>query len=237
MAEQIDKTAIRDFLGKIWAFELLSPEHLDVLAKLVKVRQFNSDEVLWLQGQEVTYFTLVYSGQLRSVRWTSSGNEKQVCLLGQGLHFGLAEMITGASSAVSLIANRPSLVLTMDRKSLRNELLSNAEICYRLMQTMARFIFSLTRELERSSFENAHTRLARLLLRRSSGVSSVGGGSQETKNVTHEKLAIQLGISRETVSRALADFKREGLIETSYRTIRVLDRDGLMGYLEDFDQW
>jgi len=55
--------------------------------------------------------------------------------------------------------------------------------------------------------------------------------------VTHADLALRLGVTRETVSRVLSDFRREGLIQAAYRNISVLDRDGLMQYVEDYDQW
>merc|ERR1712000_720770 len=102
---------------------------------------------------------------------------------------------------------------------------------------MSKAIFSLTRELERVSFENVHTRLARLLLKSNSAVvDGVVDHIRENK-MSHEQLSIQLGISRETVSRTLADFRKKGLIKTAYRQINVLDSDGLMDYIEDYDQW
>ena len=237
MADRIDKDEIARFLGQIWAFELLEPEHLRVLAQLVNVRKLSAEQVLWLQGQKVTFFSIVFAGRLRSVRRTSGGSEKLVSTLLRGHHFGLAEMITGADSAVTLLADKESRLLVMDGKSLRTQLLSHADICYRLMQTMARSIFGLTRELERASFENVHMRLARLLLQKRGRVGPVGQEVTEAKEVSHHELSVQIGTSRETISRALSDFKRQGLVETSYRRIKVLDHEGLRAYIEDHDQW
>ncbi|OQA00214.1 MAG: Global nitrogen regulator [Planctomycetes bacterium ADurb.Bin412] len=168
---------------------------------------------------------------------SSAGNEKLVSILRKGYHFGLAEMITGAASAVTLIASRPTIILTMNKDALEKVLLKDADICYRLMQTMARTIFSLTRELERSSFENVYTRLARLLLKSRSPRSELVQPAGRTRKISHEELAVQLGVSRETVSRTLSDFRHRGLIDTAYRTITVLNPDGLMEYIEDYDQW
>jgi CRP/FNR family transcriptional regulator len=43
-----------------------------------------------------------------------------------------------------------------------------------------------------------------------------------------EEMANLIGTAKETLIRALAEFKVEGLIETSGRAIRLLDQDGLM---------
>ena len=230
MAPRLNTKQIAHFLGEISAFALLTPDQLKVMARNIRVRQLDAGEILWLQGQKVAYFTIVFSGRIRTVRRTAAGEEKLVGILGAGRHFGLAEMITDASSAVTLTVAQASVILTMDKRSLQRELLSNADICYRLMQTMARAIFSLTRELERVSFENVPTRLARILLHR-----AVDGNPG--RDVRHEDLAMQLGVSRETVSRALNDFRRKKYIETGYRKITVRDRHGLMEYVEDYDQW
>lgn len=230
MAQRLSTDQMVDFLRGISVFELLTADQLKVLARNLRVRQLKAGEIVWLQGQTVTFFTIVYSGRIRTVRRTSSGEEKLVDRLGAGRHFGLAEMITNASSAVTLIMEADSMILTMDKRALRRELLSDPEICYRLMQTMARAIFSLTRELERTSFENVHTRLARLLLQKPHD----RGGD---KGVSHEDLAMQLGVSRETVSRALSEFRKAGYIDTGYRKIVIRDREGLMRCVEDYDQW
>lgn len=235
--DKVDAITAEHFLKHIWAFELLEPQQVKQLAGLVRSRRLNRDEVLWLQGQQITYFTIIFSGQLRSVRRSSAGGEKLVSMLMPGHHFGLAEMITGAEGATTIIADEPSMVLIMDQKSLRQELLSNADICYRLMQTMARSIFKLTGELERVSFENVRTRLARLLLKtaRLQTAGQAIGSDNLTCRISHEELAVQIGVSRETVSRVLADFKYDGVINTAYRVITLIDPGTLrdMIYEED----
>jgi len=234
-----NSTEIEVFLRDIWAFKLLEPEQLRSLSHLVLVRKLAAEEVLWLQGQNVSHFSIVFNGRLRTVRRSSSGAEKKLSTLSRGRHFGLAEMITGVRSTVTIIADMPSTILVIDRKSLRNKLLSDVDICYRLMQTMARAIFDLTGELERASFENVHTRLARLLIKKHHPNSSPHSGLGTDKcniSLTHEELAVLLGVSRETVSRVISDFRRQGLIKTAYRSITIINTDGLKRYIEDYEE-
>jgi CRP/FNR family transcriptional regulator len=234
MTASIEQTKLEEFLADIWAFQFLDEEHLRSLAGLTNARDLKEGQVLWLQGQRVTFFTMVFDGELQALRRSSRGSEKLVSDLKRGRHFGLAETITGATSAVTVIAREPTKILTLEARALKRLLLQNSELCYRLMQTMARAIFSLTQELERASFETIHTRLARLLLRRCEPANLSYGRSHQT---THAEIARRLGVSRETISRVLNDFRAQGLIDTAYRAITVRDRDGLMQYVEDYDQW
>jgi len=227
---------IERFLGNMNALSGLSAQHFGLLARLVHVRKMEPEEVLWRQGQKVTHFNIIFEGCLRSVRLSVGGQEKLLSTLPPGYHFGLAEMITGADSSTTIIANKRSRVLMLDRKTLQEQLLSHVEICYRLMQIMARAIFSLTRQLEQAAFENVHTRLARLLLRKTAGGKEDVSRGNVLANISHADLALQVGVSRETITRVLADFKEQGLIETGYRSIVVDDIDGLMSYVEDYEQ-
>lgn len=236
MVDKIDKSDKQLFLRDISAFELMEPVHLRSLSELVSIKLFQRDEVLWLQGQQVTFFTVVYQGRFRSVRRTSTGSEKLLSTLTRGRHFGLAEMITGRESSVTIIADEASTILAIGQKPLRQMLLRDADICYRLMQTMARTIFNLTNELERASFETVPIRLARLLLKNHNlsidNEFSSHSASRDGYQASHEELATKLGVSRETISRTLAEFRKKGLIRTQYRKIKVVDAEGLTDIME-----
>ncbi|MBN1844990.1 MAG: Crp/Fnr family transcriptional regulator [Sedimentisphaerales bacterium] len=234
--QSVDRAAVIRFLGRLKPWEGLSVEHLRFLAGLVHVRRLEADEVLWRQGQRITHFIIVYYGFFRSVRLSVTGQEKLLNTLTPGHHFGLAEMITGSDSSTDIIAGQPAAVLMIDHKTLRDELLSNAEICYHLMQIMAKAIFNLTRQLEQAAFETVHTRLARLLLRKLAGRKAAGDRGNILSPVTHADLALQVGVSRETISRVLADFRRHHWIETGYRSIALSNPQGLLTLVEDYEQ-
>jgi CRP/FNR family transcriptional regulator len=53
---------------------------------------------------------------------------------------------------------------------------------------------------------------------------------QNTLKYSHEDIGEQLGISRVTVSRALSKLKKQGLIETEYRQITILNPKALFDY-------
>jgi len=48
-----------------------------------------------------------------------------------------------------------------------------------------------------------------------------------TLPVQQEELAELLGLSRKTVNRILKDFEAETLVETGYRSIKIVDPEGL----------
>jgi CRP-like cAMP-binding protein len=66
-------------------------------------------------------------------------------------------------------------------------------------------------------------RIARLLL----DAADESGGDRVGKPLTHQTIANMIGASRETVSRAMADFQESGWIASERRTIRIVDRAAL----------
>lgn len=144
------------------------------------------------------------------------------------MHFGLAEMITGEGSAVAVRAEKPSVLGVLSKEAFRREVLADPALCYALMQTMARSIFRLVRELDHATFESVPQRLARCLLAvaRHSGIRA-DRGIQLLPAPTHHELANLVGASRETVTRALGKMKKAGLIDLGYKRITILDQDRL----------
>jgi len=70
---------------------------------------------------------------------------------------------------------------------------------------------------------SAPEKLARLLLELSLAKPQNG----HSFPLTHKEIAEMIGLSRETVTRMLARFKRINLIQTHNMGFRVLDRSGL----------
>jgi CRP/FNR family transcriptional regulator len=84
---------------------------------------------------------------------------------------------------------------------------------------LAQRLATMLAVVDEVTFRRLDVRLAALLLRR--------GDLQNPIVVTHQKLASELGSSREVISRLLADFADDGLIKMMRGEIEVVDRDGL----------
>jgi CRP/FNR family transcriptional regulator len=84
---------------------------------------------------------------------------------------------------------------------------------------LARRLANMLFVVDEVTFRRMDVRLATLLLRR--------GEVQNPITATHQELASELGSSREVISRLLADFADEGLINMQRGKIAVVDRETL----------
>ena len=228
MAGASPPSPIRPLLAQVPLFSRLADDQLGALSRLFMMSKIKSGDRILMQGEPVASFVVVHTGELALLRGSADGRERVVATLRPGMHFGLAEMITGEGSAVAVRAEKATILGVMSKEAFQRVVLADPKLCYTLMQTMARSIFRLTRQLDHATFESVPQRLARCLLAvaTSSGLRTAGG-VQILPAPTHQDLANLVGASRETITRALGKMKDDGLIELGYRRITILDREGL----------
>lgn len=80
---------------------------------------------------------------------------------------------------------------------------------------LSRRFASVIEVVEEVAFRRMDSRVAEYLLERIDG--------EDGTKITHEKIAFDLGSSREVISRILKDFEREGLVRLSRGMIRIAD--------------
>ena len=93
----------------------------------------------------------------------------------------------------------------------------------KLLAVVGKRLRHLVSVLESMTFGSVTQRLARLLV----DYSRQAGADEFALPVTHQELASRLGTVREVVSRNLARFRAEGLIQVQGHQVKVLDRAGL----------
>ena len=81
-------------------------------------------------------------------------------------------------------------------------------------------VTDLEDRLEMQTFQSVTARLAATLLR-------LAGETDEVKGASHQQIAETIGASRETVTRALGDFKSQGLVEIGRGRVQLKDKAGL----------
>jgi len=93
------------------------------------------------------------------------------------------------------------------------------EVTRRLLDMVCeRFIGTLL-ELETSSFRDLVPRLAKLLVERATG--------EWVRDMTHQEIAEHLRVYRESVTSAIGELRKAGIIEVKRKAVRILDRNRL----------
>jgi CRP-like cAMP-binding protein len=110
----------------------------------------------------------------------------------------------------------------MSRSDIEHLLIEKPRVALRFLELLANRLSEVEARLEVVAFKGVPARLAAEILRL--GRAAPGG---RVDGVSHQDLADAVGAYRETVTRVLNEFKRDGLIGLDRRCIIIKNAAGL----------
>jgi CRP-like cAMP-binding protein len=201
-----------------WA--ALADDERTVLTDLGRISVYPPGAVLCVEGDPATHVFVLVEGWVKILGVTSDGHELTLALRGHGETVGeVAGATTGYRTAtVQAVGTVRALIVPYEKFSSFLDTYSSADHAYRRMVTR-RWTAAESR-LRQRAVTNGAQRLAGLLLELAGQRDSEGGTPIA---LTQEELASLTGASRATVTRALSNWRRRGIISTGQRDITILD--------------
>ncbi|HUK90068.1 MAG TPA: Crp/Fnr family transcriptional regulator, partial [Blastocatellia bacterium] len=132
----------------------------------------------------------------------------EMSALGQTMHGAQAEAAEPSETVLLIMADIDALAGACPGFALRLA----RELGPRLAEAQKRY--------EMLAFQQVDERVASLLL-------ELADSEGEINDISQQEIADQIGVYRETVSLAMAELKRVGLIEASRRKVKLLNVEGL----------
>lgn len=182
-----------------------------------------SRAILFEESQPANGVFVVCEGQLKLSAASREGRVMILRLAGAGDVLGLSAALNNLHHEVTAETLEPTVLKKIHRKDFMEFLQTYVEVGEKTSQVMAkeyREVFLDARRLALSA--SASGRLARLLL---DWANTAACGKPElrfTMALTHEELASMAGTSRETITRLLNQFERDGLIRRHGSSITLL---------------
>lgn len=187
----------------------------------LKVRSFGTGEMVSEAREMARSLFLIASGRVQLYRITRDGRRFAIATLGPGSMFGEASLLGGEGPDTFAVALEPCTVWIMPGKEALEISSTDAMFGFGLMQAMGQRVLEAENRLEQVAYSTIASRLATLLL-------ELGGDDPDlVVHVTHQELADMLGTWRETISKALQDFRRRGLVASGRRQLTILDKEAL----------
>jgi CRP-like cAMP-binding protein len=200
---------------------LLSDDERTVLAGLGRTNVYPPGAVMFVEGDPSTHVFVLVDGWVKIVGVTSDGHELTLALRGRGDTVGeVAGETTGYRSAtVQAVGTVRALIVPYEKFSSFLDAHDGADRAYRRMVT--RRWNDAESMLRARSVTSGAQRLAGLLL------ELADSELQTAMTLTQEELASLTGASRATVTRALSNWRRRGIIRTGQRDITITDLGAL----------
>lgn len=217
---------MKNILANTSLFRMLNEKQLDSIVDNTNSMRVGTNMCVVNPGDTAeSAFWIVY-GQVKIVLYTNHGSEKTLEILGQGMCFGLGEMLLEQPHLAFVKTTADSLLLRTDRDAMLQIAKENFDFSRELMTCVSRQFYGLVRDIESYS-QTARQRLARYLLRQSQRETC-----DDIELVANKALiASRLSLTPETLSRLFRDFSTEGLIAVSGRRIKILNGEKMSSLL------
>jgi len=224
-ADSLRKNGIEATLSLSEIFSGLKASELSVIADVCRARSLKKQEVLFREGDKAEGLYVIQSGQMCIYRIVPNGRRQIIHVFGAGDSF--AEVVIAAKDTypANAVALKPSQVILVPRAPLQELITRNPQLALNIVASISLHMKALLQSLHTIKGHHAEGRLAAWLLENAGDAGGADAGGQiVTLPLTKKVLAGQLGVQGETLSRMLAHFKKERVLDVSKRQIRILNR-------------
>jgi CRP-like cAMP-binding protein len=208
-----------------WLIRSLRPERshpvgdaaLGALALWIERRGVARDEILYRSGSVPPGVWVIRTGSVE-LSFKATGARSVVQLLRAGDVAGDVSVLLGAASLSTARVRQPGTFLFLPADRVRSILGAHADLCYLWMQNVAIRLQEARRRILELLGEDLAQSVARLILD-----EEVGGHV----SLAQADVAEMLGVQRTSVNRVLRAFQERGILELSYGSVAIRDREEL----------
>lgn len=200
-------------------------EWLEARSELISVRR---KQTVWGEGDASDRLFFVRSGVVKVTRLTDDGRELTVGFFTKDEMLGEDAVFSADRREVNALAYDDTTLFAVAAADFRTLMLKNPKLGLEISRAVSRRYQRLERRVGDLLFKTAHSRLASLFLdlTENFGVRDSRGVIVNLK-LTHREMAGLIGATRETVSFAILDLRKDGLIQTEAKRVIILDEHAL----------
>jgi CRP/FNR family cyclic AMP-dependent transcriptional regulator len=219
---RISSSELCEYLSTVPLFKGIDEGVVRALAHSARVRHLSKGELLFSQTDPADAVYIVRRGGIAIFLATPDGRELVINEMLPGDCFGELSLLTDQSRSTGAEAREASEVIWISHRDFMEALKGEPELMRRVLETTADRLRSSSERESALAFLDSSARLARVLLQLE---GQEGGGG--AVHVTQEELAQFVGLARQTVSKKLGRWRREGWVNTGRGRIEILRRGRL----------
>ena len=228
MSQHCQKCERQLCTGKVPIFaDLTYAEQLEIV-HLIEHASYAKGDVIYHEGDRADKLLIITQGAIRLYKTTIEGKEQNLDILQTGDFTGELDLMGDATYSHEAIAQEPTLLCIISQARMRDLIIKNPSIGFKIMQAMNRKLTNLRGLVQSLATNEGLPRLAHLLLQL---YEKSGRQTVLNLSLSREDIANFTGLTRETVSRKLAQLQDEGIIRLGKaRELEILDLAALQDY-------
>ena len=192
---------------------------LESLSADRKVHLIRRRQDIYLEGDEPMRVYFVQAGRVKTVKATDSGKELITGFYGPGEFFGYLPLLQHTAHSDSAVAVDEVELVYIPKDDFAQLLERNLEVSQHFVRLLAGRVSERETQLLAMAYNSIRRRVAdALVLMHEQGEAAADAGI----HLSRDDMAAMIGTASESLSRTLNEFKADGLIEITPKSIRVL---------------
>jgi len=210
-------------LRKIQFFSQLNDEELLMIQNIIVEKRYKKGSIIFMEGEkgEATYF--IKSGKVKIYKTSKDGRELILSIYGPGSVFAEVTIFNDIEYPATAEVVEDAVLGIIGNSELEKLIRNNSSLAISLLKVLSKRLYNAQLKLKQTALSDTYSRTAETLLR----LYEAGGAIE----LSRQELANMIGTARETVSRILSQFNKDGAIKVSGRKILVKDIDKLKSWL------
>ncbi|HLR20540.1 MAG TPA: Crp/Fnr family transcriptional regulator [Tissierellaceae bacterium] len=196
------------------------------VAKITTERTYKKGQMIYMAGDRGEKLYVIHLGRVKINRFTESGKEQVIRVLGPGEFMGELSLFSPANMTDNAEVLEDTTMCVIDGNNLKELMKQYPDISFKIIEEISKRLETAEELIENISLSSVEKRLSQTLL------NMAGEGKEINLKMRKGDLASQIGMSQETLSRKLSAFQELGIIElVGHRKIIIKDK----GSLEDIE--
>jgi len=208
-----------EVLKKIPLFGELATEDLKEIGSLIYTRKLKKGQVLFAEGDPGTAVFFLKSGRIKLYKEDREGREHILHYVEPGDIFAEVVLFSKRPYPATAEVLEPAEVLVIPNPEMENLLKRRGEIAVNLIKVLLYRLDLANQKIKELALKDSLARVCSVLLRYGPVI-----------NLSQQEIASLAGVSRETASRIINEFKRIGVIRAEGRMIEVINYDRLKDF-------
>ena len=186
-----------------------------------KTRSFSNKQIIYVENDEPAYLYFVKKGQIKTYKRAKDGRELSSTLYNDGDFFGYQSLCQSSSYTDNAATLSDSELILIAKADFLDDLLNHQEIATAFISLLSGSVQEKEEQMLRLAYYSVRKRVADALIQVAQKFGEPNSDTCVLK-ISRDDLAALVGTASETVSRMLADFKDEKLIEKKGNAIHIL---------------
>ncbi len=214
----------RAFLRQVSLFSGLSDKDLRELESVVRERSFRKNEVIFHAQEPGSALFVIKRGRVKISMDDKSGREIILRLFTAGDFFGEMSLLDGEPRSATVSSLEPCQALILYRDQFIEFVTRRPQVVMKMLTALSRRLRKADEKISRLAFADAYEKVASVLMEIiEERKIPLHIGTEIPISLTRKELAEMVGLSRETLTRVIADFQRAGVLRIEGRHIAIVD--------------